>query len=155
MFSEFCSISALSCSFEFVWWVGGGWFPSDYLVSTQLQLWLFCCWGCGCCWAVTISHLLIKQIVSNHLVSKVWLFAYFKIIYYFRQIVSKHLVAKLGLSDFFKIIYHFRQIVSKHLLAKLGLSDYVKKFSMKDENPSLNSRLQNLFFPSAFISLHN
>ena len=27
--------------------------PSDYLVSTQLQLWLFCCWGCGCCWAVT------------------------------------------------------------------------------------------------------
>ena len=27
--------------------------PSDYLVSTQQQLWLFCCWGCGCCWAVT------------------------------------------------------------------------------------------------------
>ena len=27
---------------------------SDYLVSTQIQLWLFCCWGCGCCWAVTI-----------------------------------------------------------------------------------------------------
>ena len=24
MFSEFCSISALSCSFEFVWEVGGG-----------------------------------------------------------------------------------------------------------------------------------
>ena len=46
MFSEFCSISALSCSFEFVWWVWvGGWvggIPSDYLVSTQLQLWLFC-----------------------------------------------------------------------------------------------------------------
>ena len=34
--------------------VGGGGIPSDYLVSTQLQLWLFCCWGCGCCWAVTI-----------------------------------------------------------------------------------------------------
>ena len=34
--------------------VGGG-VPSDYLVSTQLQLWLFCCWGCGCCWAVTIK----------------------------------------------------------------------------------------------------
>ena len=33
--------------------VGGG-IPSDYLVSAQLQLWLFCCWGCGCCWAVTI-----------------------------------------------------------------------------------------------------
>ena len=33
--------------------VGGG-IPSDYLVSTELQLWLFCCWGCGCCWAVTI-----------------------------------------------------------------------------------------------------
>ena len=32
--------------------VGGG-IPSNYLVSTQLQLWLFCCWGCGC-WAVTI-----------------------------------------------------------------------------------------------------
>ena len=29
--------------------------PSDYLVSTKLQLWLFCCWGCGCCWAVTIA----------------------------------------------------------------------------------------------------
>ena len=33
---------------------GGGGIPSDYLVSTQLQLWLLCCWGCGCCWAVTI-----------------------------------------------------------------------------------------------------
>ena len=33
--------------------VGGWWYPSDYFVSTQLQLWLFCCWGCGCCWAVT------------------------------------------------------------------------------------------------------
>ena len=33
--------------------VGG--VPSDYFVSTQLQLWLFCCWGCGCCWAVTIT----------------------------------------------------------------------------------------------------
>ena len=29
--------------------------PSDYLVSTQLQFWLFCCWGCGCCWAVTTA----------------------------------------------------------------------------------------------------
>ena len=37
--------------------VGGG-IPSNYLVSTQLQLWLFCCWGCGCCWAVTISNLI-------------------------------------------------------------------------------------------------
>ena len=36
-------------------WVGG--IPSDYLVSTQLQLWLFCCWGCGCCWAVTTNEL--------------------------------------------------------------------------------------------------
>ena len=34
--------------------VGGG-VPSDYFFSTQLQLWLFCCWSCGCCWAVTIS----------------------------------------------------------------------------------------------------
>ena len=24
---------------------GGGGIPSDYLVSTQLQLWLFCCWA--------------------------------------------------------------------------------------------------------------
>ena len=31
----------------------GGGIPSNYLVSTQLQFWLFCCWGCGCCWAVT------------------------------------------------------------------------------------------------------
>ena len=42
-----------------LWWWGvvggGGGVPSDYLVATQLQLWLFCCWGCGCCWAVTIS----------------------------------------------------------------------------------------------------
>ena len=37
--------------------VGGtGGIPSDYLVSTQLQLGLFCCWGCGCCWAVTIKE---------------------------------------------------------------------------------------------------
>ena len=35
--------------------MGVGGIPSDYLVSTQLQLWLFCCWGCGCCWAVTIE----------------------------------------------------------------------------------------------------
>ena len=33
--------------------VGGGGIPSDYLVSTQVQLWLFCCWSCGYCWAVT------------------------------------------------------------------------------------------------------
>ena len=33
---------------------GGGGVPSDYFVSTQLQL--FCCWGCGCCWAVTIIN---------------------------------------------------------------------------------------------------
>ena len=25
----------------------------DSIVTAQLQLWLFCCWGCGCCWAVT------------------------------------------------------------------------------------------------------
>ena len=36
--------------------VGVGGIPSDYLVSTQLQLLLFCCWGCGFCWAVTIDH---------------------------------------------------------------------------------------------------
>ena len=32
----------------------GGDIPSDYLVSTQLQFWLFCGWGCGCGWAVKI-----------------------------------------------------------------------------------------------------
>ena len=53
MFSEFCSISALSCSFKFLV-VVVVMVPSDYPISTQLQLWLFCCWGCGCCWAVTI-----------------------------------------------------------------------------------------------------
>jgi len=44
------------CSFEFVVVVvvGVGVVPSDYLFSTQLQFWLFCCGGCGCCWAVTI-----------------------------------------------------------------------------------------------------
>ena len=35
--------------------VGDGGIPSDYFVSSQLQLWLFCCWGWGCCWAVTIE----------------------------------------------------------------------------------------------------
>ena len=53
-------MSALSCSFEFVVGVGGGWWvvvvvSSDYLVSTELELWLFYCRGCGCCWAVTIN----------------------------------------------------------------------------------------------------
>ena len=38
--------------------VGVGGIPSDYLVSTQLQLWLFYCWGFGCCWAVTIANLI-------------------------------------------------------------------------------------------------
>ena len=73
MFSEFCSISALSCSFEFVWWwwVGGGGIPSDYLASTQLQLWLFCCWDCGCCWAVTIRFYIcdfetLNSYLCNH-----------------------------------------------------------------------------------------
>ena len=27
---------------------GGGGIPSDYLVSTQLQFWLFCYYGWGC-----------------------------------------------------------------------------------------------------------
>ena len=30
--------------------------PSDYIVSTQLQLLLFCCGGCSYCWAVTMSN---------------------------------------------------------------------------------------------------
>ena len=36
---------------------GGGVVPSNYLVPTQLQCWSFCCWGCACCWAVTIGPL--------------------------------------------------------------------------------------------------
>ena len=36
---EFCSTSALSCSFEFIVVVVGG-IPNDYFVSTKLQLWL-------------------------------------------------------------------------------------------------------------------
>ena len=46
MFSEFCSISALSCSFEFVW--VGGWYsqrllslnPTTVMVVLLLGLWL-------------------------------------------------------------------------------------------------------------------
>ena len=46
---------------------GSGGIPSDYLVSTQLQLWLFCRWGCGCCWAVTIiqSDLILPEIKTS------------------------------------------------------------------------------------------
>ena len=29
--------------------------PSHYLVSTQQQFLLLCVWGCGCCWAGTIT----------------------------------------------------------------------------------------------------
>ena len=43
---------------------GGGGIPSDYFVSTQ-QLWLFCFWGCGCCWAVTITH---KKLIVDTLI---------------------------------------------------------------------------------------
>ena len=43
--------------------VGGGGIPRDYFVSTQLQLWLFRCWGCGCCWAVTIRILRSKYLI--------------------------------------------------------------------------------------------
>ena len=54
MFSEF----SLFLLYHVVWVcvvVGGRMVvSSDYLVSTQLQLWLFCFWGCGCCWPVTI-----------------------------------------------------------------------------------------------------
>ena len=40
--------------------------PCDYFVSTQLQLWLFCCWGCGCCLAVTIME---SGLSGTHLIS--------------------------------------------------------------------------------------
>ena len=45
---------------------GGGGIPSDYLVSTQLQFWLFCFWGWGCCWAVTIISQGVKQVEVVH-----------------------------------------------------------------------------------------
>ena len=47
------------------WWVG---VPSNYFVLTQLQLWLFWCWGCGCYWAVTISakSLKTKKYIKVH-----------------------------------------------------------------------------------------
>ena len=60
----FLVLPALSCRFEFLWMVGGecGWVvPRDYFVSSQLQLWLFCCWGRGCCWAVTILDVLLTS----------------------------------------------------------------------------------------------
>ena len=31
----------------------GWWFEANYLVLTQLEFCLFCCLGCGYCWAVT------------------------------------------------------------------------------------------------------
>ena len=43
--------------------------PSVYLVSTQLQLWLFCFWCCGSCWAVTISTQNIVMLWVNILCS--------------------------------------------------------------------------------------
>ena len=71
----YCSIFGAGGGFKSCFWVSlyrlmmlyhvvlslcggcGGGIPSNYLVSTQLQLWLFCCWGCGCCWAVTITEI--------------------------------------------------------------------------------------------------
>ena len=44
---------------------GVGSIPNDYLLSTQLQLWLFCCWGCGCCWAVTIRASFYDSILNS------------------------------------------------------------------------------------------
>ena len=42
--------------------------PSNYLFSTQLHLLLFCCWGCGCCWAVTI--LIVFLVIFDTILSK-------------------------------------------------------------------------------------
>ena len=47
--------------------VGVGGVPSDYLVSTQLRLWLFCCWGCGRCWAVTIFQKILLNYMEKSL----------------------------------------------------------------------------------------
>ena len=43
------------------WW----WCSSDYFVSTQLQLCLFCRWDCGCYWAVTIGHYISLSIIFS------------------------------------------------------------------------------------------
>ena len=63
MFSECGSISTLSYNYEFLWW---GVVPSDYLVSTQLQFWLFCCWGCSCCWALIVWNTFTKENIEQH-----------------------------------------------------------------------------------------
>ena len=53
-------------------WVGVGGIPSNYFVSTILQLWLFCCWGYGCYWAVTIIVLcLIQQILQYNTINTI------------------------------------------------------------------------------------
>ena len=46
-----------------------GGIPSDYLVPTQLQFWLFCC--CGCCWAVTIIDREIEKEALNYEIASV------------------------------------------------------------------------------------
>ena len=54
--------------------VGGGGIPSDYLVSTQLQLLLFCCWGCGCCCAVTIKIFLVACYHEKSRICEIYIF---------------------------------------------------------------------------------
>ena len=66
--NKFCFLSfSLFLLYHVVLVCVGGGVPSDYFVSTQLQLWLFCCWGCGCCWPVAICRFLgqIKKLAKT------------------------------------------------------------------------------------------
>ena len=69
MFSDFCSISALSCSFEFLWWVvvvvvvGGGsqqllcLNPTTVMVVLLFGLWLLLgCDNIQCAWLFLLEH---------------------------------------------------------------------------------------------------
>ena len=61
MFSELCSISALSGSFEFlVVVVGGGGVFQQLLCLNPTTVMVVLLLGCGCCWAVTIPFVILR-----------------------------------------------------------------------------------------------
>ena len=77
MFSEYCSISALSCSFEFVWvWMGGcGWYSQRLLSlnpTTVMVVFLFGLWlllGCDkSLYYKTLPHWLLVD--NNDVIKK-------------------------------------------------------------------------------------
>ena len=83
-------------------WVGVGGIPSDYLVSTQLQLWLFCCWGCSCRRAVTIKQLNKKSKLLEGLGRKYYVLIIQSIHFlFFHHLINKTLL--VGLIHFPKI----------------------------------------------------